>query len=90
MEQKHRAFIDNWGIYTMDGNVVVDFVGRYESLKEDFAEVKERLGLSADLNLSEINKSSKTTTYHDYYNDYTRKLMEQWYANEISEYDYRF
>lgn len=90
MEQKRRSFVDNWNIYTMDGEVVVDFLGRYESLEDDFTEIKERLGLPADLNLPEVNKSSKTTTYHNYYNDYTRELVEQWYANEISECDYRF
>lgn len=90
MEQKRRAFIDNWGIYSINGEVAVDFLGRYESLEEDFSEVKERLGLSADLILPKVNKSSKSTSYQEYYNDHTRQLVEEWYVDEIATCDYRF
>ena len=35
MHEDARARIDNYDIYSIDGDVAVDFVGRYESLADD-------------------------------------------------------
>ena len=35
MHKDARARIDNYDIYSIDGEVAVDFVGRYENLADD-------------------------------------------------------
>ena len=35
MGSRRRAFVSNYAIYSIDGALAVDFVGRYESLEED-------------------------------------------------------
>ena len=35
MHEDARARIDNFGIFSIDGDVAVDFIGRFETLGED-------------------------------------------------------
>jgi len=53
------------------GEVSMDFIGRVESINEDFNYVKEKLGLSSELkNLNEGNHLH----YKSYYREETKKL----------------
>jgi hypothetical protein len=70
-----------------DGNVIVDFIGRYERLADDFRVVKERLRLTADL--PHTNRSSHTS-YRDYYTAETRAIVADRYSRDISRFGYRF
>ena len=63
-----------------DGNDIIDFVGRYENLKEDFSEICSRLDLP-ELTLPHLNKS-KTVNYRSMYTNETRDLVAKW-PNEI-------
>jgi hypothetical protein len=69
------------------GEVLVDFIGRYENLAADYAVVKERLSLSADL--PHTNRSSHGS-YRDYYTDETRAIVADRYARDIAHFGYRF
>jgi len=69
------------------GNVMVDFLGRYESLAADFAEVARRLGRACTLPL--YNKSEHAD-FADYYNADTRKIVARVYARDIELFNYRF
>ena len=33
---RRRAWVENWDLYTIDGNIAIDFVGRYENLAARF------------------------------------------------------
>ena len=46
-----------WDQYTIDGELAVDFVGRYENLEQDLSQVLDRVGISAPVEL-EHEKSS--------------------------------
>lgn len=87
---RRKAYVDNWGIYTINNEPSVDFIGRYENLSEDFNLIKSRLGLPEDLVLPRINKSSKTLDYRNYYSDQTCHLINDWYKNEINQFRYVF
>ncbi len=69
------------------GTVIVDFVGRYEALADDFARVAERLGLEA--RLPHANTSAHGS-YRDYYNDATRDVVARRFARDIEHFGYRF
>lgn len=49
----------SWYLCDWTGNVMVDFLGRYESLDRDFHVVAESLGISASLPM--LNKTEETT-----------------------------
>jgi hypothetical protein len=84
--------LSNWGLYTIDDEIAVDFVGRYENIKEHTAIVMERLGLSEKLELPRAKGSFREDRRH-----YSRVLsaqararIERVCAREILAFDYRW
>lgn len=71
-----------------DGNIIVDFVGRYENLNEDFAKVCQDIGIQ-DAHLPHLNQTKKKH-YTEYYNETTRELIEKAYQEDIKEFGYKF
>lgn len=70
------------------GNLIVDFIGRFESLNEDFAYICGRLGLKKKI-LPHINKSKN----HGYRRYYDRRLAEEVgkiYVADIKRFEYKF
>jgi hypothetical protein len=86
-----RARAGNWELYTIDGVVAVDFIGRYENLTEDFARTLDRLRLKDVLELNPINVSDqRKVDYRSYYTDESRALIGKWYQQEIEHFGYSF
>ena len=69
------------------GKIVVNFIGRYENLSEDFQIICDRLNLNASL--PHTNKSPRKS-YRQYYNSYTKKLLEEYYQEDIDFFEYTF
>jgi hypothetical protein len=70
------------------GALIVDFVGRFERLQEDFDKVCERLDRPSS-ELPHVNSSR----HGDYVGYYTRELadmVERRYAHDIKQFGYRF
>jgi len=70
-----------------DGAVIVDFIGRYEMLATDLADVGARLGLP--LELPHLNRSAHAH-YRDYYTDETRAIVAARFARDIERFGYTF
>ncbi len=85
---KPRMFMPqtDW-ISDQRGGVLVDFVGRYERLHEDFAEVCRRLGVTAQL---PHLKKSDHEGYREHYTDETREIVRRWFDKDIETFDYHF
>jgi hypothetical protein len=69
------------------GRLLVDFVGKFEALEEDFGSVCRRIGISA--RLPHINKSERSD-YRGYYDAETRDLTARLYAEDIERFGYTF
>lgn len=69
------------------GNLLVDFVGKYENLANDLARICERLGVQADL--PHLRKSVHRD-YRDYYNQRTIKLIEEHFQPDIECFGYTY
>ena len=84
--------LDNFDIYSIDGNVAVDFVGRYENLADDLKLALDHVGLNLDCELPRAKTNFRPTTlpYRDYYDEDTRAMVGRWYAREIELLDYEF
>lgn len=88
---RRRAWVENWDLYTQDGKVALDFVGRYENLDADFAHVLERIGLEGQVALPRTNvRRVEAKDWHDYYTPASRDLIAGWYAPEIAHFGYTF
>lgn len=69
------------------GRLLVDFVGRYESLSQDFSQVCDRLQIDADL--PHVNRSAHRD-YRDYYDPRTRQLVADHFRADIDLFQYEF
>ena len=73
---------------SINGQVSVDFVGRFESLNSDFQKLCDVLDLS-DLILPHEHKSNHSE-YVDNYNNHTRKIVGSIYRDDTEKYGYSF
>lgn len=88
---RRRAWVENWDLYTVEGNIAMDFVGRYENLAADFDTVLGRLRLKGQVELPKVNVSpTREKDYRTYYSDASRDQIAAWYAPEIREFTYQF
>ncbi len=73
-------------IFPMKG---VDFIGRFENFEEDLKFVLNKLGI----NISEVprlNAGKKGENYISYYNDETKRIIEEKYKKDIELFGYKF
>lgn len=67
---------------------IVDFVGRFESLPEDWAEVRDRLGLPPEP-LGHDNRTEHRP-YRELYDDATREIVAERFARDVERFGYEF
>ena len=72
-----------------EGRILVDFVGRLESIQEGFATVCERAGVEP-VAVPHFNVTAKKASYADYYDDWSRDLVAAWYQRDIEAFGYAF
>lgn len=70
-----------------NGRLLVDFVGRVESIQEDFSTVCERLGVQRTLTRT---NSTPHPAYQELYDDETRGIVATAYARDIRMFGYSF
>tara|TARA_B110000444_G_C18744227_1_gene549467 strand:+ start:540 stop:1154 length:615 start_codon:yes stop_codon:yes gene_type:complete len=67
--------------------LLVDFVGRFENLGEDFRKICQSLNLKLTLG---HKKKSNRQSYRDYYSSENRDLIADKFASDIQFFDYHF
>jgi chondroitin 4-sulfotransferase 11 len=70
-----------------NGEQLVDFIGRFERLEEDFATVCRRIGRSGSLPHA---KASRHGHYRDAYQRGAREIVSHWFARDIEWFGYTF
>lgn len=92
MQTGRSARLNNYDIYSIGGEVAVDFVGRFENLKNDLRRALGELGLSLETELPRAKATFRRSKapYRDYYDDRTRAMVADWYAREIALLGYEF
>ncbi len=94
-QDQDRAFFDQpkffmpqfeW-LSDENGQLIVDYVGRFETLNQDFAHVCEQIG--RDVELPHVNKSNRSH-YSSYYDDESIALVGELFAKDIEHFGYTF
>jgi hypothetical protein len=85
--RENLSFTQTSCLVDESGNLLVDFVGKFENLDQDFQTICHKVDISASL--PHINKS-KRTDYQDYYDAETRDLTARLYAEDIERFGYTF
>lgn len=67
--------------------MIVEFVGRFENLADDFEVIRRRLDLDATLGHA---KPTTRDHYRTYYDSTTQELVERVYAEDLEEFGYSF
>jgi hypothetical protein len=94
-ERNHNYFIDSINTpqtdYLVDlkGNLIVDFIGHYETLQQDFDECCKRIGVPKTT-LPHRRKANDRLAYRDYYTAETQALVSEAFARDIEILGYEF
>ena len=70
------------------GKIIVDFVGRFETLQEDWDIVADRLGLPKSL--PHEFKTYRDQDYRKYYTEETRSIIENAHSIDLEIFNYDF
>jgi hypothetical protein len=74
----------------LHGRVIVDFIGHYERIEEDYAEVCRRIGIAPRPLPHRRRAVDRERDYRSYYNDETRELVARHFARDVEMLGYRF
>ncbi len=83
----HQPMLQTDFVCSKEGELLVDYVGKYENLNADFQFICSRIGIAATL--SKFNVSN-TRPYQDFYSDESKELVKQYFAPDIEMFDYEF
>ena len=75
-------------ILDAENRLLVDHVGRIETLNDDMRVITSRIGIPG-LNVPVVDRSAHKD-YRSYYSDYGRKLVEEAFAPDIERFGYNF
>lgn len=77
----------NYSLKNFDGNIELDFIGRFENLSDDFRPVCNRIGIVPPDLTHEIPGSTSGFAGHLTLKSYS--IIKYHYAEEIELFDYR-
>jgi hypothetical protein len=73
----------------LDGQIIVDYIGRYESLQQDFDEICQRVGIRTRP-LPHRRQAPDRSDYRSYYDDATAELIAERFRRDIDTFGYAF
>lgn len=74
----------------LHGNLLTDFVGRYENLEQDFATICERIGIPERPLPHRRKATDRKADWRSYYSDGTAELVARSFAPDIETFGYSF
>ena len=73
-----------------NGEDAVNYVGKVECLEKDLKEIARINEISEqNINIPELNQTQRSE-YRDFYTKYTKRIVEERFADVIERFDYRF
>ena len=71
------------------GEVLVDYIGRFETLDQDWGVIRAKLGIDAQLPHVRRNEQ-KTKHYTEWYSEHTRRVVAEKFRTDIERFGYVF
>ncbi len=85
---KPEGTVPRSSLYDEDGRCLVDFIGRFESLQQDFDGICDRLGTPRKP-LPRTNAVAKRD-YRSYFDDESVRFVEEIFGEDIDRFGYQF
>jgi len=76
-------------LYDNQGQCLVDFIGRFESLQQDFNFICDEIK-TPHKQLPHLNATESDEPYYEHYNDETRDIVGSRYSEDIENFGYQF
>jgi hypothetical protein len=83
----HRYQLD-WFV-NPHGDVLADFIGKFENLESDWQRIAQRLGIATPLPRQKIN-TDRARDYTTYYSEKSRRIVAERFAIDIEYFGYNF
>ena len=89
-EKGNQTFPIGYKMYTVDDKIAVDYIGKYESLKNDFNFICKKLGIPYEGDLPKFRADKRIDKKHfsSYYDSETKEIVKNHYHREIKMFDY--
>ena len=90
-DDRNRHFLPQTAFLLDDnGESLMDFTGRFESLNADFRQVSEAMKLGITRSLPKLNPSKRTADYQQHYDEETEEMVRVLYRSDIDFFNYQF
>ncbi len=86
---EHELYTSSSFVTDENGKIIVDFIARYENREKDLQYIGQKIGFP-DLGRAHLWKTSDGKHYSRFYNDETRELVRDMYADDIKLFGYEF
>ncbi len=86
----HEFAPQNTYLRNLSGDMAADFVGRFETLQQDFNIVTKRLGLPLARLPIVVNTSRDSVHYTELFDEESHDLVAEHYRDDIQMFNYRF
>lgn len=73
----------------LHGNIIADYIGRYERLEEEYQEICQRIGIKGP-DLPHKRRANDRNDYRSYYDDETAEMVANYFKPDIEAFDYCF
>ena len=70
------------------GNILMDYIGKLETLSDDWKIISKRLSITAEL--PHKNRNSDKMHYSEYYNEKTKEIIRKKFTIDIEHFEYEF
>ena len=94
LEENKPHWLSNWDHYTIDEEIAVNRVLRYENLNAELSELQQELGLDADIRLPKQRAKGGfrqgRQDYREILTDTDRAIIDRVCRREIDAFGYRF
>ena len=70
--------------------ILVDFVGKFEHLNDDFQKICDTIGCDNNLKGIHENSSKRKSDYREYYDDEAIEIIESMYKEDLECFNYEF
>jgi len=82
----------NFVIDPTNGERLVDYIGRFETLEKDMGIIEAKLSIQSAHHLPHQNPSSKrkSKNFREYYDDESRCLVQEYFRHDLSSFGYDF